>query len=86
MILILPVLITLARLPTVLYEATPFAISSSVSLLFYAAAGYVFGLVDIDFFKTKVKTNAQTKRRTDKTANKTAKNDSIACKKSLKDV
>lgn len=62
------------------------SISSSVSLLFYAAAGYVFGLVDIDFFKTKVKTNAKTKRRTDKTANKTAKNDSIACKKSLKDV
>jgi len=62
------------------------SVASLVSLIFYAALGYVFGLADVDFFKTKVKTNAKTKRRTDKTANKSTKNDTIACKSGLKDV
>lgn len=38
------------------------SIASLVSLLFFAALAFVFGLVDVDFFSTTVKTNGKKKR------------------------
>ena len=51
------------------------AVSLLISLAFYAALAFVFGLIDVDFFKTGVKTSAKRKQKT----KQEAKKGQIAC-------